>query len=92
MPAAPRRKIPAPFQRPSITVGGYAVKREWRWVTPDKISVGDIVPSVGKVVEVLYGNDPAGWIIRGGMGESLNTQRYASVEQIWAFTKAAYQD
>lgn len=50
-----RRKIPAPFTRPSITVGGGASpqeRRDWKVVPARDIQTGDIIPGVGRVSDV----------------------------------------
>lgn len=49
-----RQKMPQPFQRPSITIGGGAnrVAREWRLVKATEIREGDIVTGVGRVFSV----------------------------------------
>ncbi len=47
-----RRKIPAPFARPSISIGDSGPRREWRRVAADELKIGDIVPSVGRLVQV----------------------------------------
>lgn len=43
-----RRVIPAPFRRPSATIGSNHGKT-WRTLTADKIRTGDIVPDLGEV-------------------------------------------
>lgn len=55
VPSAPRRvrKIPAPFQRPSISVsGGDYTPREWQHVRPSTLVPGDTVAQHGVVLSV----------------------------------------
>jgi hypothetical protein len=47
-----RRKMPAPFERPSINVGSNEPRRQWATVMSDQLKAGDIVPSVGRIVSV----------------------------------------
>ena len=44
---------PKPFSRPSVNVGFSSVKRDWKIVPVNTISVGDIIPDYGKVTEVI---------------------------------------
>ena len=45
-----QRKLPSPFKRPSITVGGgVEVKRQWRQVPVRSLNVGDVVADVGMI-------------------------------------------
>jgi len=56
MPRAPqtRRVIPPPFRRESISIRVPGEPQaQWHNVRADQVLVGDIVPDVGKVVEVL---------------------------------------
>jgi len=63
-------------------------------VYPNQISVGDIVPAVGKVSKVLEerhadaGASLMGYQIHGGEN---NVGYYKPDEKIWAFTKAEFQ-
>ena len=45
---APRRVIPAPFQRPRVTGGSHG--KAWQEIRAENLSLGDIVPGVGRVV------------------------------------------
>jgi hypothetical protein len=50
-----QRAIPAPFARPSITVGGASVgvpRRVWRNVAAHAVKAGDIVANFGRVTAV----------------------------------------
>lgn len=52
---APRRVIPPPFQRPSVRGGSHG--KTWRNVKADQVRTGDIIPDLGRVIdvrEVLY--------------------------------------
>lgn len=97
-PRAPqvRKKMPAPFARPSITIGGSPIERKsWKTVQSQDIKVGDIVPGVGRVYEVnevvdrsvmLTSNPPQfPWTVtvKGGLG---NVKTYQGGELVWAFT------
>lgn len=46
---------PAPFNRPSINLGGHA--RDWQEVTADKLSPGDTVRGFGTINSVGTGLD-----------------------------------
>jgi hypothetical protein len=50
-----RKKMPAPFQRPRISVGGGAAqaKREWRVIPVTDVREGDILPGIGYVETVM---------------------------------------
>ncbi len=85
-----RRKIPAPFQRPSITIGGPAgPKRHWRHNLACNISPGDTVPGIGIVTDVVETVDPDthAWtvVITGGDD---NTKIYAGTDTVWVFCVA----
>ncbi len=47
-----RRKIPAPFQRPVIEVGGDRVRRTWKDTPVVSLKPGDVVAEVGQVASV----------------------------------------
>lgn len=50
-----RRKVPTPFTRPSITVGGGAagaVKRHWQEIAVTDVKQGDTVANFGVVDEI----------------------------------------
>lgn len=47
----PFKKMPAPFQRPSVTLStSSSEKHDWRFVRPSFLAVGDIVVDHGVVV------------------------------------------
>jgi hypothetical protein len=50
-PAHPRvqKTLPAPFARPSITVGGPQVKRRWQQRPVQDVTEGDIIAGFGQV-------------------------------------------
>lgn len=45
---APRRVIPAPFQRPSVRGGTHG--KTWQNVRADQVVPGDIIPEIGLVI------------------------------------------
>lgn len=47
-----RKKVPNPYQRPSISVGGTQVKRQWAEVRVHDLAAGDVVPGVGLIADV----------------------------------------
>lgn len=59
----PSKKIPAPYSRPRIEIGGSGVqeKREWAWVNAFDLEVDDIIAGEGVVQEikthVQYGSE-----------------------------------
>lgn len=71
-----RRVIPAPFKRPVINlqVPG-APRKEWRYIRADELAEGDIVPGVGKVVEV--GSHIDRRTVAGVEGVAVNTFVFA---------------
>jgi hypothetical protein len=47
------KKIPDPFQRPSIDLGGGPkVKKDWQWINANELSEGDIIAGEGVVLEI----------------------------------------
>lgn len=48
-----RRKLPAPFSRPSINAGGAPVKRFWKEVSVLAVKKGDTVAGFGVVEDVV---------------------------------------
>lgn len=85
--ARPSRGIPKPFQRKRIEVGQKGPKREWRWVLPEDLVEGDILPSFGSVVSVQY------FQVRGSMSGAVyitggedNEMKVPAEDQVWAFT------
>lgn len=100
--ATVRKKMPAPFSRPSITIGAAAAadRREWRVIPVGQVREGDIVPGIGRVSEVIEHIDtPA-----AGSGQTPqeiaaqvawtvvvvggldNTRVYPGDATVWAFT------
>lgn len=47
---APRRVIPAPFQRPRVNGGTHG--KTWQNVRADQVRKGDIIPEIGLVLDV----------------------------------------
>ncbi len=92
-PGRIRRTKPAPFRRPSITIGGATQLRQWRTVAVRDLTAGDILPGVGRIDRidetVVTGGDHAiAWTItvHGGAG---NSARYHGTDEVWAFTARA---
>ncbi len=61
-PATVRRKMPAPFARPSITISAdaSAPRRTWRHILAADLVIGDTVPGIGvihDIVDVTRGED-----------------------------------
>lgn len=94
VPKHPRvqRKLPAPFQRPSIAVGGghAAIIREWRHVLACEIKQGDIVPGIGCVdtVEETVSASGGEWTVTL-IGGADNRRVYPGFEQVFAFVPKA---
>lgn len=92
-PATVRRKMPAPFSRPSITISGpdAGPKREWRHILACDLRPGDTVPGVGVIDEVtdnMSGSNRSNdfsWTvtIRGGDN---NTRTIRATEIVLAYT------
>lgn len=88
-----RRKIPKPFARPSISVGAAgspAVERRyWQIVNVVDLKVGDIVPGIGRVFELIekFDSDDRSWTmtVKGGLD---NIRVYGGNETVWAFASA----
>ncbi len=86
-----RRTIPAPFQRPSITIGGTTgLKREWRHRLACDLVSGDTVPGVGIVDSVVEDVDFEGrvWTITVTGGEA-NTKVFKGTDTVWVFCTGA---
>lgn len=86
------KKMPAPFSRPSITIGGASgPKREWRTVRVVDLREGDIVPGIGRLYAVAErihdDNDNYNWTVLVTGGLNL-TRVYAGNDTVWAFTVA----
>lgn len=67
--ATPRvqKKMPKPFARPSISVGGSgpkAVKRDWKQTPVHKVAVGDTVADVGEVDTIEEISESSGVAVR----------------------------
>ncbi len=89
LPAHPRvqRKMPSPFQRPSIAVGEPDVRREWRDIPAAELAVGDTVPGVGIIRTVTHQDrSPFTVTVNGGDG---NHRAFAHTDRVFAFTRAA---
>lgn len=92
-PAQVRRKIPAPFQRPSITISGGAdtPKRAWRHILACEVRPGDTLPGVGIVESVSdFVDADAGYAwtvtIIGGDG---NVKLYEGNDLVFVFCAQA---
>lgn len=97
-----QRKVPAPFTRPSISIGtAIQERRQWRTVPAHAITQGDTIPGLGTVCEVVeevkqYRADQLGrgigmkprvlWTVTVAAGDG-NERVYAGEEQVWCFTK-----
>lgn len=92
-----QRAIPAPFQRPSVTIGAGPdqVHRQWRNILVCDIHDGDIVPDIGRIVAVddiigdvdssVFGATYHPWCIRLTGADGLS-KTYPANELIFAFT------
>ena len=93
MPDIPRiqRKIPAPFQRPAISLDGAGhqdTRRDWRTVIAADLHTGDTVPGIGQLVRIERNFDADSdtpWTITV---EGLHGTRctYAGNTTVFAFT------
>lgn len=89
-----QRKIPAPYERPSIAIGGGAAaseKREWRQTSVMDVKAGDTVPDIGVVTEVTHTEldaETLDWFVRitGGQGGS-NAKYFHGSDSVLAFVK-----
>jgi hypothetical protein len=50
----PSKKIPTPYSRPRIEIGGSAKKekKDWRWISANELNEGDIIAGEGLVEEI----------------------------------------
>lgn len=49
----PSKKMPTPFSRPRIEIGGGSrAKKDWVWISAFELSEGDIIANHGEVLEV----------------------------------------
>jgi hypothetical protein len=91
LPQAParRRVIPAPFKRDSVALVG-GVRRAWCEVDVSEVEVGDIVPDVGMVDEVLeraeLGGDRPG-VYRTLVGIAGRRREFSPGEAVKAFQR-----
>lgn len=97
-----RRAQPAPFTRPSIQVGlSPAQRRVWRGVPAQDLGIGDVIPDVGQIQQILEDvRTPAPgtvsepeqavaaveWSFTILAGDNQVTYRYN--QPVWAFTHA----
>jgi len=88
LPTHPRvqRKMPAPFTRPSLTVGDTPVKRAWRDIPAEELSIGDTVPGIGTIDEVHRAQQaPFTVTVRGGDD---NFRAFNHTDRVFAFTRS----
>jgi hypothetical protein len=90
-----QKKIPTPFARPSISIGGAGPveKREWRAVLACKLAEGDIVPGVGVLdtvdEQVTTADDiEIRWTVTVTGGDD-NRRSFDGNDQVWAFVPRA---
>lgn len=84
----PTKKLPSPYKRPSISIGGGAQKRrEWKYVTAMDIREGDIVADLGLVHEITYYHqqDPVQIYVGILAGESKTPIKFESTTPFKAF-------
>ncbi len=90
-PAKIRRAMPAPFQRPSISLSPPpgTPKRVWRNTLASNVKPGDTYPGIG-IVESVSDElaDGHRWTvtITGGAG---NTVTISGTDSVWVFTAEA---
>ncbi len=80
-----QRKLPAPFQRPSINAGGAPVKRVWQQVKVLDLTEGDTVAGFGVIAEIseIRTFDRAYYVVLTNVaGESW---RYTVADVVFAF-------
>lgn len=99
-----RSRRPTPHSRPSITigVGDGAPRRMWRWVAAHQIQVGDVIPDLGQVSDIVEssfvpppgtGDTPAlvadlvRWTVTIDAGDGHRRTYYAAAE-VWCFATA----
>lgn len=94
-----RRKVPAPFTRPTLTVG--AARRVWQHVPVSHLRSGDTLPDLGlisAVAEEFRAPDPTGltgqqiadqlrWVIIFYNEAAQRRREIPGHEQVWAFTR-----
>lgn len=97
-----QRKVPKPFSRPSVAIGGKPEeRREWRNIPAHALGEGDVIPDLGLVTQVdeaawntktVSRDEPISvhWTITVTAGEN-NTRVYNGEDQIWCFTKPENQ-
>jgi hypothetical protein len=77
---------PAAYARPSVDLGGTApLRREWRLVPAVALSVGDIVPGLGKLHTVELSSDYEVDVIAG----EDHWHTFRGGEPVFAFTAVA---
>jgi hypothetical protein len=88
LPTHPRvqRKMPAPFTRPSLTVGDTPVKRDWRDIPAEDLSIGDTVPGIGTIT-MVHRQDRAPFTV-SVEGGNANHRVFRHTDRVFAFTRA----
>lgn len=97
-----QRAKPAPYSRPSITVGGKPEdKRAWKVISARDLKEGDTIPGLGTVTEVVeevktFRTNREGmpgivearvsWTITVAAGYG-NERVYDGNDEVWAFTR-----
>lgn len=84
----PTKKLPAPYKRPSISIGGgVQKKREWKFVTALDVREGDIIADLGLVHEINYIRlqDPVQIYVSILAGEHKTPIKFEAGETLQAF-------
>ncbi len=84
-PARIQKAMPAPFQRPRISLGGADVKRHWRNVLACTLAPGDTIPGIGVLYQVDDVRPPGGgweFHVEGGLH---NRRVYQASDLVFAY-------
>ncbi len=86
-----QRKMPAPFTRPSITIGGdpAAPKRAWRRILACNVEPGDTVAGFGRVDHVddtIAGVGQWNTMLRRDEDDQVTSTVYSATDVVFAFT------
>ncbi len=88
-----RKKMPEPFSRPSISIGGgvQAKKRQWQHVLIADVQIGDVVAGHGLVTDVhdkISDDAEPGmrWFVILHAGENPEPVIFKATDTVYAFT------
>jgi hypothetical protein len=83
-----QKKMPAPYSRPSISIGAAEVKRGWKQTHVTDLAEGDVVAAFGRIASVRewINRDPYEWnvVLTNVVGV---TATYSGHDSVLAFSR-----